>query len=59
MQLDGVAQTDINDAPIDYSRAIDILSKPVVSIEVDLSQGGTVPAAPGVTSVIIFEVTID
>jgi hypothetical protein len=30
-----------------------------VSIEVDLSQGGTVSVAPGVTNVIIFEVTID
>lgn len=57
--LNGVTQTDANDAPIDYSRAIDILSKPVVSIEVDLSQGGTVSVAPGTTNVIIFEVTID
>lgn len=59
IQLNGVAQTDANDAPVDYSRAIDILLKPVVSIEVDLSQGGTVSVAPGVTNVIIFEVTID
>lgn len=57
--LNGAAQTDGNDAPTDYSRAIDILSKPVVSIEVDLSQGGAVSVAPGVTNVIIFEVTID
>lgn len=57
--LNGATQTDANDAPTDYSRAIDILSKPVVSIEVDLSQGGTVSVAPGVTNVIIFEVTID
>ncbi len=57
--LNGAAQTDANDAPADYSRAIDILSKPVVSIEVDLSQGGTVFVAPGITNVIIFEVTID
>jgi uncharacterized repeat protein (TIGR01451 family) len=57
--LNGVAQTDADDAPVDYSRAIDILFKPVVSIEVDLSQGGTVSVAPGVTNVIIFEVTID
>jgi uncharacterized repeat protein (TIGR01451 family) len=59
IQLNGVAQTDADDAPVDYSRAIDILAKPVVSIEVDLSQGGTVSVAPGVTNVIIFEVTID
>ena len=59
MLLNGVAQSDANDAPADYSRAIDILSKPVVSIEVDLSQGGAVSVAPGVTNVIIFEVTID
>ncbi len=57
--LNAVAQTDAADAPTDYSRAIDILSKPVTSIEVDLSQGGTVSVAPGVTNVIIFEVTID
>ena len=57
--LNAVAQTDADDAPVDYSRAIDILLKPVVSIEVDLSQGGTVSVAPGVTNVIIFEVTID
>jgi uncharacterized repeat protein (TIGR01451 family) len=59
MSLNGVAQTDANDVPTDYSRAIDVLSKPVVSIEVDLSQGGAVAVAPGVTNVIIFEVTID
>lgn len=59
MQLNAVAQTDANDAPVDYSRAIDILLKPVVSIEVDLSQGGTISVAPGVTNVIIFEVTIN
>lgn len=57
--LNGVAQTDSNDAPADYSRAIDILSKPVISIEVDLSQGGSVLVAPGTNNVIIFEVTID
>lgn len=57
--LNAVSQTDADDAPVDYSRAIDILSKPVVSIEVDLSQGGTVSVAPGVTNVIIFEVTIN
>lgn len=57
--LNAMAQTDANDAPVDYSRAIDILLKPVASIEVDLSQGGTVSVAPGVTNVIIFEVTID
>jgi len=59
LQLNGAAQTDTNDAPVDYSRAIDILSKPVVSIEVDLSQGGLVSVAPATTNVIIFEVTID
>ncbi len=59
MLLNGVAQSDANDAPADYSRAIDILNKPVLSIEVDLSQGGAVSVAPGVTNVIIFEVTID
>ncbi len=57
--LNGVAQTDANDSPIDYSRAIDILSKPVVSVEVDLSQSGSVSVAPGATNIIIFEVTID
>ncbi len=57
--LNGVAQTDVVDAPTDYSRAIDILSKPVASIEVDLSQGNTVVIAPGITNIIIFEVTIN
>jgi uncharacterized repeat protein (TIGR01451 family) len=57
--LNGVVQTDVNDSPVDYSRAIDILSKPVVSIEVDLSQGGAASVAPGTTNIIIFEVTID
>jgi uncharacterized repeat protein (TIGR01451 family) len=57
--LNAVLQTDADDAPVDYSRAIDISSKPVVSIEVDLSQGGTVSVAPGATNVIIFEVTIN
>ncbi len=57
--LNGVIQTDANDVPVDYSRAIDILSKPVVSIEVDLSQGGAMSVLPGVTNVIIFEVTIN
>lgn len=59
IQLNAVAQTDADDAPTDYSRAIDILSKPVVSIEVDLSQGGAVSVATGTTNIIIFEVTID
>lgn len=59
IQLNAATQTDADDAPIDYSRAIDILSKPVVSIEVDLSQGGTVPVLPGASNIIIFEVTID
>jgi len=57
--LDGIVQTDADDAPADYARAIDILSKPVVSVQVDLSQGGTVALPPGETRVIIFEVTID
>ncbi len=59
IQLNTVSQTDTDDAPIDYSRAIDILSKPVVSIEVDLSQGGTTPVLPGAPNIIIFEVTIN
>jgi hypothetical protein len=57
--LNGIVQTDANDVPTDYSRAIDILSKPVVSIEIDLSRGGSVSVAPGETNIIIFEVTID
>jgi len=59
MLLNGAAQTDVNDAPVDYSRAIDILSKPVVSIEIDLSQAGSVAVAPSATNTIIFEVTIN
>ena len=57
--LNGVVQTDANDAPTDFTRAIDILSKPVVSIEVDLSQSGAVSVTPGSTNTIIFEVTIN
>jgi uncharacterized repeat protein (TIGR01451 family) len=57
--LNGTIQTDASDAPTDFSRAIDILSKPVLSIEVDLSQGGAVPVVPGSTNTIIFEVTIN
>lgn len=57
--LNGAVQSDLNDATADYSRAIDILAKPVISIEVDLSQGGVLAVSPGATNVIIFEVTID
>lgn len=57
--LNGIIQTDASDAPTDFSRAIDILSKPVLSIEVDLSQGGAVPVVPGSMNTIIFEVTIN
>lgn len=59
IQLNAVSQTDVSDAPVDYSRAIDILNKPVVSIEVDLSLGGSVAVTPGSINIIIFEVTID
>lgn len=59
IDLNGVLQTDSNDTPTDFSRAIDILSKPVLSIEVDLSQGGTVSVIPGSTNTINFEVTIN
>ncbi|MBL4712684.1 MAG: hypothetical protein JKX75_09365 [Gammaproteobacteria bacterium] len=57
--LNGVPQTDIIDLATDYSRAIDILSKPVVSIEIDLSEGGAVAVGAGVSNIIIFEVTIN
>lgn len=57
--LNGSAQTDAMDAPADYSRAIDILNKPVVSIEVDLSRGGTVSVPPGSNNTIVFDVTIN
>lgn len=57
--LNGVVQTDADDASTDFTHAIDILSKPVVSIEVDLSQGGAVSVTPGSTNTIIFEVTIN
>ncbi|MBN4063570.1 hypothetical protein JYT79_02190 [Cardiobacterium sp. AH-315-I02] len=59
IKLNAVSQTDAIDAPVDYSHAIDILNKPVVSIEVDLSLGGSVAVTPGSTNIIIFEVTID
>jgi len=57
--LNGVVQTDLIDNPADFSRAIDILSLPVVSIEVDLGQGNSVAVSPGSTNTITFEVTID
>lgn len=57
--LNGIVQTDANDVPTDYSTAINILTPPVTSIEVDLSQGGAVSVLPGITNVIIFEVTIN
>jgi len=57
--LNGAVQTDVIDDPVDFSRAIDILSLPVVSIEVDLGQNNSVSVAPGITNVINFEVTID
>ncbi len=59
LSLNGVAQTDANDVPADYSQAISISTKPVTSIAVDLSQGGTKSVLPGVTNVIIFSVTIN
>lgn len=51
--LNGIAQTDINDSPIDYSEfnGSDIV--------VDLSLGGTVSVAPATPNVIIFDVTIN
>ncbi len=59
IMLNGVAQTDLIDSPADFSRAIDILSLPVVSIEVDLGQGNSIVISPGSTNTITFEVTID
>ncbi len=56
--LNGIAQTDADDAPVDFSRAIDITSKPVTAIEVDLSRGGTVSVTPGENNIIVFDVTI-
>jgi len=58
MILNGITQTDANDAPLDFSKAVDINAKPVTAIEVDLSQGGAVSIMPGENHVIIFEVTI-
>ncbi len=59
ISLNGIAQSDADDAPVDFSRAININSKPVTAIEVDLSHGGFSPILPGVTNKIIFEVTIN
>ncbi len=59
IRLNGAVQTDAVDVPTDYSRAIDVLTKHVISIEVDLSQGGTVAVAPGSINTIVFDVTID
>lgn len=57
IRLNGVVQTDLNDAPVDYSQANGV--SPVVSIEVDLSESSSVAVAPGVTNTITFEVTIN
>jgi len=56
--LNAVVQTDADDNPVDFSKAIDITAKPVTAIEIDLSQGGTVSVTPGDTHTINFEVTI-
>ena len=45
IMLNGAVQTDIVDVPADFSRAVDILSLPVVSIEVDLGQGNKIGRA--------------
>lgn len=55
--LNGVSQTDINDAPgTDFTQTI---GSPVTDIEVDLGEALSVSVAPGATNTIIFEVTID
>ncbi len=51
--LNGVLQTDVSDAPTDFS----IFN--VNDIVVDLSQGGTVSVAPATPNQITFDVTID
>ena len=51
--LNGVVQTDANDAPTDYSEFNGS------NIVVDLSQGGTVSVAPATPNLITFDVTID
>ncbi len=57
--LNGTPQTDSNDAPDDFSRVNKAEKTSVISLEIDLSQAGTVSVAPGENHVITFEVTID
>lgn len=57
--LNGVAQTDEDNLLVDYSKANTFPVKPITSIEVDLSQNGSVSVSPGTTNTIIFDVTID
>lgn len=60
IQLNGIAQTDADDSlTVDFSRANNFPSKPIVSIEVDLSKNNSVAIAPGTTNTIIFKVTIN
>ena len=51
--LNGVAQTDANDTPADYS---EFNGNDIV---VDLSEGATISVAPGAPNLITFDVTID
>ena len=51
--LNGIAQTDVVDAPVDYSGFNGS------AIVVDLSQGGTVSVAPSTPNLITFDVTIN
>jgi uncharacterized repeat protein (TIGR01451 family) len=51
--LNGVAQTDSSDVPVDYAEFNGS------QIVVDLSQGGTVSVAPSTPNQIIFDVTIN
>lgn len=51
--LNGVTQTDLSDAPTDYSEFNGS------AIVVDLSQGGSLSVAPATSNLITFDVTID
>ena len=53
LSLNGVPQSDISDAPFDFSEYNGS------NIVVDLSQGGTISVTPGTPNQIIFDVTID
>ncbi len=59
IRLNGAVQTDADNTVVDFSKANTLPVKPIVSIEVDLSENNSIAVSPSTTNTIIFEVTID